>query len=135
MNDCIFCKVVAGELSATKIYEDEDTLAFLDINPVNPGHTLVIPKEHYENFSATPNEWLSRAMPVIDKISGAMMEGLGVEGFNVALNNGRAAGQVVFHTHFHIIPRYPNDGHQLWRGRPYEEGEKEEVARKIKNNL
>jgi len=135
MSDCIFCKIVAGEISAIKIYEDEKILAFLDINPVDPGHTLVVPKKHYENFSETPNEFLSAMMPVIDKISKAAMKATGAEGFNLALNNGKAAGQVVFHTHFHIMPRFPGDGHELWKGKPYAEGEMEEIADKIKENL
>lgn len=135
MEDCIFCKIIKGELPSTKVYEDDDILAFLDINPVNPGHTLVIPKEHYEDFSSTPNEILSKMMLIIDKVSKAMMEGLNVSGFNLSLNNGKAAGQIVPHTHFHIMPRFENDGHHLWAGKPYAEGEMEKVAEKIKNNL
>lgn len=135
MENCLFCKIVAGELPSAKIYEDDEVLAFLDINPVNPGHTLVIPKEHYENFSATPNELLAKIMPVIDKIWGAIKEGLGADGFNLGLNNGKAAGQVVSHTHFHVMPRFENDGHHLWAGKPYPEGEMEKTAEKIKKNL
>ena len=135
MEDCIFCKIIKGELPSVKIYEDGEVLAFLDINPVNPGHTLVIPKEHYEDFSSTPNEILSKMMPIIDKISKAMMEGLNVSGFNLALNNGKVAGQIVPHAHFHIMPRFENDGHHLWAGKPYAEGEIEKVAEKIKKNL
>ena len=135
MEDCIFCKIIKGELPAIKIYEDNDVLAFLDINPVSPGHTLIIPKEHYENFSTTPNELLSKMMPVIDKISKAAKEGLGADGFNVALNNGQVAGQIIFHTHFHMIPRFKEDNLHLWPGKPYKEGEIEKVAEKIKNNL
>ncbi len=136
MDNCIFCKIVAGELPSTKIYEDEQTLAFLDLHPVNYGHILVVPKEHYENFSATPNEWLADAMHVADKVSKATMAGLGAEGFNLSLNNGKAAGQVIFHTHFHIIPRYSDDRLKPWPSKEYDTDEqKKEVAEKIKKNL
>ncbi|MDD5043069.1 MAG: HIT family protein [Patescibacteria group bacterium] len=135
MNDCIFCNIIKGEIPSAKVYEDDEIFAFLDINPVNPGHTLVIPKEHYDDFSLTPNELLSKMMPVIDKISKAIMNGLGAQGFNLELNNGRVAGQIVPHAHFHIVPRFPDDGLHLWPGKPYAEGEMQKTAEKIKNNL
>lgn len=135
MNNCIFCKIIRGEIPSTKIYEDEKFLAFLDINPVNPGHVLVIPKRHFEDASTTPDDILSNLTIIGNKIGKALVEsGLG-EGFILSTNNGRAAGQEVFHTHFHIIPRKSDDGLSHWPQKKYVEGEAEKVASKIKENL
>ena len=135
MKDCLFCKIAKGEIPSTKIYEDEKFLAFLDINPVNPGHTLIIPKEHYKDTASTPDEVLSELIIRGKKIGKALIEGLEAEGFNFTTNNGKAAGQVIFHTHFHIIPRKSDDGLKLWSQKKYKEGEAEEVAGKIKGVL
>lgn len=133
--DCIFCKIVAGEITAYKVYEDDRVLAFLDITPVNPGHTLVIPKAHYENLLDLPEEEARNLISTIKKISSAILAGVESSGFNLGLNNGEAAGQVVKHVHFHIMPRLDGDGHKLWSGQPYGEGEAQAVTAKIKNNL
>ncbi len=132
MDDCIFCKIIAGELPSSRLYEDEATLVFLDIHPTNPGHTLVVPKAHHENFMETPDAWHAAAVPVMKKIGKALKNALGAEGFNINMNNGKAAGQAVFHTHIHIIPRYGSDGLHLWSGKPYGKGEEAEMARKIR---
>ena len=136
MDNCIFCKIVKGEIPCTKIYEDEDLLAFLDIAPVNIGHSLVVPKEHYVNIYETPEEMVAKMMKAAKKISYAIKDGLGADGINVTMNNDSAAGQVVLHSHIHIIPRITNDGFGLWHGkRPYEDGEKETVAQKIISSI
>ncbi|NQU99681.1 MAG: HIT family protein [Parcubacteria group bacterium] len=135
MIDCLFCKITKGEIPSTKIYEDEKFLAFLDINPVNVGHTLIIPKEHYEDAASTPDEVLSELIVRGKKIGKALIEGLGAEGFNLTTNNGKAAGQVIPHVHFHIIPRKSDDGLVHWRPKKYKDGEEEEVAGKIKGVL
>jgi histidine triad (HIT) family protein len=129
---CIFCKIVAGEIPSHKVYEDDDVLAFLDITPVNPGHTLVIPKHHYENLLDLPEAEAQKLLSVIKKIAPAIMGAVGAKGFNLGLNNGVSAGQVVGHVHFHIIPRLENDGRQLWHGGEYKEGEAEVILEKIK---
>ena len=122
MPDCIFCKIVRGELPSYKVYEDENTLAFLDINPVNPGHTLVIPKKHTTDiFEIEDGEW-DAVMGVVRRVSHALEKSLRPTGINLAMNNRSGAGQVVFHAHVHIMPRFPNDGHELWKGKPYPEG-------------
>ena len=132
MNDCIFCKIVKGEIPCNKIYEDIDVLAFLDIAPVNAGHALVIPKKHFVNIYETPEETLLEMIKAVKKISHAIKTGLKADGINVTMNNDPAAGQVVFHSHIHIIPRIANDGFGLWHGkRLYKEGEKEMVVNKI----
>lgn len=131
MDDCIFCKIVKGELPTTKVYEDTDILAFLDIAPINVGHSLVIPKAHYPNIYKTPENLLAKMMIVAKKISHAL-ETISPDGVNIAMNNKKAAGQVVFHSHIHIIPRQEGDGFKLWEGkRNYSPGEKEDVAKKI----
>ena len=135
MDTCVFCKIIKGELPATKLYEDDTALAFLDISPVNIGHTLVIPKEHFENILETPEDTIAHMMKVVKKISHGM-EALKPDGININMNNKSAAGQVVFHSHIHVIPRFIGDGFGLWHGkRPYNDGEKEEVAEKITNAL
>lgn len=132
MENCIFCKIVKGELPSTKIYEDEKTLAFLDIDPVNLGHALVIPKEHYVNIYETPEKTLLDMMKVVKKLSEAIKSGLKSDGINVTMNNDPAAGQVVFHSHIHIIPRITDDGFGVWKGKtPYKGNQKEDVAKEI----
>ncbi len=130
-NDCIFCKLVNGEIPSTKLYEDSEALAFLDINPVNLGHALVIPKKHFKNILETPEDIMAHMMKIVKKVSHGL-EALKPDGININMNNKEAAGQVVFHSHIHVIPRYKGDGFELWHGRSnYKNGEKEEVAKKI----
>lgn len=135
MDNCIFCKIVKGEIPSTKVYEDDSVLAFLDIKPVNPGHTLVITKQHYENFTHTDPLDLQKLILQVQAVADAVIRALGAEGFNLGLNNGAAAGQLVPHVHFHIMPRFSGDGHQLWHGKPYQLGEMEAVAAKIRGIL
>ncbi len=132
MTDCIFCKIVAGVIPSFKVYEDEKALAFLDINPVNPGHTLVIPKEHYRNIHDTPDELLGDLISIAKKVATKQKEVLGAEGINISMNNESASGQLVFHTHIHIMPRYSSDGFKPWHGTPYKEGEIEKMKEKLK---
>lgn len=134
-NNCIFCKIITGELPASKVYEDKDVLAFLDIKPVNPGHTLVIPKKHYENIHDTPDELVGKLTITAKKIADSIQKNLGASGVNIGMNNGKAAGQVVFHTHIHIMPRYGKDLFTLWTGKEYKNGERETVAEKIRSSL
>ncbi len=134
-SDCIFCKIIAGEFPSYKVYEDDKTLAFLDINPVNPGHTLVVPKNHSQDLSEIAEKDLVVVIKVIKKLAPAITNGVGAKGFNLGLNNGEIAGQVVKHLHFHIMPRFSGDGHKLWSGKPYQEGQAQETADKIKASL
>ena len=134
MGSCLFCKITAGELPSTKIYEDEDVLAFLDIKPVNPGHTLVIPKKHFENIHDTPDALIGKVAIAAKKIADAILK-VGAKGINIGMNNGAHAGQVVFHAHVHVMPRYGKDSFSLWVGREYDGNEREEVAKKIRLKL
>ncbi len=133
--DCVFCKIVKGEIPADKIYEDENCLAFLDITPVNPGHILLVTKEHYENIYELPDEIFSKLAPIIKKLAIAAKKGMDADGINIGMNNERPAGQIIPHVHFHIIPRFSNDGHRHWKGGSYAEGEAEKTAGKIKKIL
>jgi histidine triad (HIT) family protein len=134
MSECIFCKIVAGDIPAEKVYEDEHTLAFLDLHPSNPGHTLVVPKEHSRNVLDSHPNALAHMIHTAQKISVAL-KSIGAEGVNIISNNEIAAGQVIFHAHLHIIPRYADDGLALWHGKPYAEGEMERSGEKIRNAL
>lgn len=135
MNDCLFCKIVRKELPATVLHEDDAILAFLDIKPVNPGHLLIIPKAHADDWASTPEGDLAAVAVAARRFGRAAMDALGAAGFNATTNNGRAAGQAVGHMHLHVIPRFEGDGHELWHGRPYEEGEMAQVAEKLKQAL
>ena len=114
MNDCIFCKIIKGEIQSQKIYEDEDTYAFLDINPSTKGHALVIPKKHYENTLETPDEELSKIIKTTKALAKQIKQKLNADGINIMNANGKQAQQSVFHMHFHIVPRYKNDGLNMW---------------------
>ena len=105
-NDCVFCAIAAGEIPSFKIYEDELVLAYLDINPLSRGHTLVIPKEHSSGLLDTSAETLSALVSRVKKVAGHLKKALPCDGFNILQNNGEAAGQTVMHIHFHIVPRY-----------------------------
>jgi histidine triad (HIT) family protein len=135
MDNCIFCKIIRKEIPAHVVYEDESTLAFLDINPINPGHVLVIPKAHHADLLSTPDELLREVMSVARKIAQASITALNAPGFNIGVNNGAAAGQVVPHVHLHVMPRFQNDGHELWHGKPYGAGEAERAAEAIRGAL
>ena len=135
-DDCIFCKMVAGQIPVTKIYEDEAVLAFLDIGPISDGHTLVIPKEHFEKLHECPSELLGQVSSRLGKIAGAVTAAINSDGYNVLCNNGRAAGQLVEHLHFHIIPRSTGDGlFDRWPSYKYEAGKIEQIAAGIRENL
>lgn len=132
ISDCLFCKIVKGELPSVKVYENDKILAFLDLNPVNQGHVLVIPKEHFENLSTTTDEVLGELVKVSKKVGAAVLAATGNPAFNLTVNNGKESGQVVSHTHFHIIPRFNGDGLRLWSGKAYAAGEMEAMGEKIK---
>jgi len=109
-SDCIFCRIIAGELPSAKIYEDADTMAFMDIGPVSKGHVLVIPKTHCDPLMAAPADALQKTILTVQKIAMAQVKGLGAAAINVTQANGALAGQLVPHVHFHVIPRFENDG-------------------------
>ena len=135
MKDCIFCKIIKGELPSFKVYEDGRTIAFLDIHPVNAGHTLVVPKAHATNiFDISKEDWTAVA-ETVRVLSIAIEKGVEADGINIAMNNREHAGQVVDHPHVHIIPRFKGDGLKLMPQRTYKEDEAEETAEKIREAL
>ncbi|HDD44819.1 MAG TPA: HIT family protein [Candidatus Desulfofervidus auxilii] len=137
MRECIFCKIVQGELPAIKVYEDENVLAFMDINPLNDGHTLIIPKRHVETiFEITPEE-LSAVIKIAQKVAHAIKKGLSPDGLVVIQLNQKAAGQVVPHLHVHLIPRWENDGLPIarWEPIPGDMNKIKNIAERIKKEL
>jgi histidine triad (HIT) family protein len=137
MDNCIFCKIIKGELPSTKIYEDDLVYAFLDIAPINKGHTLVIPKEHHVSCSTIPEDIAGRMMKTAGKIGIAMKRALDADGFNLHLADGQCAGQVVMHAHIHVVPRDVEDGfHWNWRQQQYEsDEERDATAESISSRL
>lgn len=108
-DNCIFCKIAAGEIPSATIYEDDDFRVILDIEPASKGHALILPKEHYANLYELPEELASKALIVAKKVITKMTKIVDCEGYNVLQNNGEVAGQTVFHYHMHLIPRYKED--------------------------
>jgi histidine triad (HIT) family protein len=126
MSDCLFCKIVAGEIPATLVHEDERTIAFMDINPVVRGHLLVVPRAHSHDLTEIDPEDLAATLRSAQALVGKAMRGLGAEGANVVNNCGSAAGQTVFHFHVHVVPRTAGDGFHVPLGGP--PGDREEIA-------
>jgi histidine triad (HIT) family protein len=128
--------MVAGQIPVTKIYEDEVILVFLDIGPISDGHTLVIPKQHFEKLHDCPSELLARISSNLGRIAGAVSSAMNSDGYNLLCNNGRTAGQHIEHLHFHIIPRNVGDGLlSRWPSYKYQAGKIEEIAAEIRENL
>ncbi len=133
---CIFCKIVQGSIQAVKVCEDSETVAFLDIGPVNNGHVLVIPKEHYENVYSVPVETWCRIMMTVQKVAISVKNAMDADGVNIIVNNESAAGQIVFHSHAHVIPRFNEDGLRHWPHQTYKDAEEMSlVADKIRTAL
>ena len=135
MKNCIFCKIIAGEIPALKIYEDELVLAFMDIAPINFGHVLVIPKEHHTSTATIPEKTAGRIFLAASRIGVAMRRALDADGFNLHLSDGTVAGQVVMHAHLHVVPRWTDDGfHWNWRQLKYEsDSAKTELQEKLRS--
>lgn len=134
MTDCVFCKIIKGEIKQDKIYEDKDTIVILDIRPASKkgGHCLVMPKKHYELFSDVPEKELCETVKTLKKTVSALMK-FG-EGVNILQNNKRVAGQYVNHVHFHVIPRFTNDSITIekWVSNEYKDGEMAKKAVEIR---
>ena len=123
MSDCVFCSIVAGGIPCTKVWDDDEVLAFMDIGPVVKGHVLVIPKAHHETITTMPASLLAKVITVAQRVAAAQLKGLGADGVNIHQSNGAVAGQVVPHMHFHVIPRFADDGHSWnWAAKSYESG-------------
>ena len=133
---CIFCKIVAGTIPSFKLYEDSSTLAFLDINPGNPGHALVIPKVHAANLYASDDKDLAAVMATVRKVAIAVEKTVKPDGLNLLQANGPGAAQSVFHFHMHILPRRTGDELKMnWGLKPGDKAELATLAEKIRANL
>jgi histidine triad (HIT) family protein len=136
MEECIFCKIIKGEIPSHKVYEDEKTFAFLDINPMNIGHTLVVPKNHVSKITLTEEEDLLALAKTLKKVIKGVEESLGVDNLNVFVNQGRDAGQLVPHLHYHVVPRHRGDGVEFdVPQRKLSEEEFKDLAEKIRNAI
>jgi histidine triad (HIT) family protein len=126
-NDCLFCKIVAGEIPSQRVDEDEHTVAFMDIHPATPGHALVIPRRHSRDLSEIQPEDLQATILAAQRLAQRMLERLDADGINLLNCRGEAAWQTVFHFHMHVIPRYHGDPLRLpWHPEP---GDSDEIAR------
>lgn len=135
-HDCIFCKIVRGEIPCAKILETDTVLAFLDIAPVAKGHALVIPKAHYPHLWTLPPDVFPDLMAAVQKVGQALKDGLGADGMNLGMNCGRAAGQLVDHAHWHLIPRQASDTLTLWPQMSYDSPEEmSRTALKISESI
>lgn len=135
MNDCLFCKIISGEIPSEKVYEDEKTFAFLDIRPINAGHTLVVPKAHSKDILEADPDDVCALMDTVKKITSKILSAVSANAFNLGMNTGAAAGQVIFHTHLHIMPRFSDDGFEHWRGKAITDEERNKLALKIRESL
>ncbi|WP_255194869.1 HIT family protein [Halorarius litoreus] len=139
-DDCIFCRIVAGELPSRTVHEDDETLAFLDANPLAPGHTLVVPKAHHEHVEDMDGETAAAVFETLHGLVGPVQDAVDAEGSTIAFNNGEAAGQEVPHTHAHIVPRFEGDGggpiHAVAGSRPsLADGELDEIRDDISERV
>lgn len=134
--NCIFCKIVAGEIPCFKLYEDDLTIAFMDINPGNEGHALVIPKEHWEDIYTIPSALAGATMQTVKKIAEAVNATLSPYGMNLVQANGKGAAQSVFHFHMHVLPRAKDDELKLnWGLRPGDMDAIKGVHERLKKNI
>ncbi len=135
-DDCIFCKIANGEIPSDTVYEDEHFRAILDLSPAVKGHTLIIPKEHFDNLLVADDEVTAQIFKLAKRIGNAVKSALNCDGINVVQNNGEAAGQTVHHLHVHVIPRY-KDGKKIvtWEQHESEPKEQAELALKIHDKM
>jgi len=134
--DCIFCRIIARALPAEILYESARVISILDINPIHHGHALVIPKAHCADFLAVPEEDLQEVLRVTQIVARALVDALRLDGFNIFSNNGRIAGQSVFHFHMHVTPRYPDDDIRfVLKLKSYPGGSMAEYAARIRRHL
>lgn len=135
--DCIFCKIIAKKIPSEIVYEDENVIGILDINPVSKGHILIIPKQHVSTVEDCYDLLLMEIIKVAKKISSAVTKAMFAQGFNIVINNRKAAGQLIEHLHLHIIPRNENDGLTIDKQKTlkYDELETKKIAEKIRNLL
>ncbi len=136
--NCIFCRILAGEIPSRVLYEDEDFKVIMDVGPATRGHALILPKEHYANLYELPEELAAKAMKLAKKMTAAMTDVLHCDGFNLVQNNGMVAGQTVFHFHLHLIPRYEQDdnaGMISWKQKSFSDEEMQKLQELIVSGI
>lgn len=134
--DCIFCKIIQGQIPCAKVYDQGGIFAFLDIAPVNKGHALVVPKTHHGTLFDLPPDIGRELLSALKLVGQAVMQATGAAGLNVGMNNFEVAGQLVHHAHFHLIPRHEGDGLRLWTQHAYESGEEmQKLAQAVKKAI
>lgn len=132
MENCIFCKIISGEIPSIRLFENDDCIAAMDINPATPGHALIIPKTHYRDLTEVPYEEIGKCFGVARYIGERQKERLGADGFNVIQNNGAVSGQTVMHFHIHVIPRYVGGAQvALWKPTEPDTAKLKEIAEKL----
>ncbi len=130
--DCIFCRIAAGDIPCAKLLETDEALAFLDVNPLTPGHALLIPKTHVERLDEMTGSLAGQVLRHLPSLARAVQQATGAPAYNILQNNGQLANQAVGHVHFHIIPRAPGDAFRFnWPAAQYAEGEMEAMRQKI----
>ncbi len=137
-NNCVFCKIIRGELPCVKLYEDDKVIVFLDIAPISKGHALVVPKEHHVSITSLTEPYREAMMRVAPEIGAALMRATDSDGFNFLLSNGQCAGQVVPHVHLHVIPRKPDDAFSMMppvKATYADDAEKETLAAKVRKRM
>ena len=134
MEDCLFCKIVTGEIPSHKIYEDENVFVFLDIGPVSKGHTLIIPRVHATDLNAGSVESAEQLMRAVHYLAPKIMKAVGASGYNLGINHGADAGQLVFHTHLHLMPRYAGELRTFTKSHPAPE-ELAAIAEQIRKEI
>ncbi len=135
MPETIFSKIINKEIPADILFENEHVIVFLDINPINPGHSLIVPKESAEDLLSSSDESLLEVMKAAKKMAPIIINAVGADGFNLFANTKPASGQVVMHTHFHIIPRFDDDGLKHWPHKESSPEERKQIAEKITKAL
>jgi len=135
-DDCLFCKIIRGEIPSFKVFEDDRVFAFMDINPIQPGHSLVIPKFHTENIFEAPDDWAAATINGVQRLARAVNKTLEPDGINILQANGAGAAQSVFHLHMHVVPRAMNDEMKMnWGIHPGDMDGIKALADRIRKNL
>lgn len=136
MDNCVFCKIIAGSIPSTTVYEDDDFKAIMDVSPAAKGHIIILPKKHVANIYEMDDDMASKVLIVAKKIAGAVKDELQCAGLNIIQNNGEVAGQTVFHYHMHIIPRNQGDNVKVtWEPGSYQDGEATRIASALKKRM
>lgn len=135
MTDCLFCKIVAKDIPSQPVFDNEHVYAFMDIRPTNEGHVLIVPKKHSTDIFDTSAETLGQMMSVAKTLSAAVSKAVNADGINILMNNKGAAGQIIFHAHIHVVPRFSYDGFKHWKGKEMTSEQLEATATKIREVL